>query len=182
MLGFGGGNGNGNGPNRVSGPGLTPNPKRMTVETDRSSEYSNLSRHRMTQDSATVPPLNVYEPRASFSQVTRGSPTIANYNSNIKEGMTGQIERPSSAVSSLSGYSSGIPASVHEAWDPTMMQKPWGANRAPSSAYSIPTNTLTPAAPVTKPQNQSDPPPGVSRQPQLKQAVTSDMSWLNLGN
>lgn len=188
ILGFGSGNGNGNGngPNRVSGPGLAPNSKRMTVESDRSSEYSNISHHRMTQDSATVPPLTVYEPRASFSQVTRGSPTIASYSSTIKEGMSGQIERPVSAVSDLSGYSSGIPASVHEAWDPTLMQKPWGADRAPSSAYSgsVYATSLTPAALQSRQaQNQPDPPIGVSRQPQLKQAATSsDMSWLNLGN
>ncbi|KAH8910770.1 hypothetical protein BR93DRAFT_934362 [Coniochaeta sp. PMI_546] len=155
--------------------------KRVTVESDRSSEYSSVSHHRITQDSATVPPLNVYEPRASFSRVTRGSPTISHYDKEVKEGMTGRIERPVSAVSDLSGYSSGIPASVHEAWDPTMMQKPWGSDRAPSSAYTnIYPTSLTPAAPAAR-HNQA--PTGVSRQPQLTTAATSsDMSWLNLGD
>lgn len=178
LLGFG----TGNGANRKSGSGLTPNSKRMTTDSDASSEYSNVSAHRITQDSATVPPLKIYEPRASFSQVNRGSPTIASYSSNIKEGMTGQIERPVSAVSSLSGYSSGIPASVHEAWDPTSTQKPWGSDRAPSSVYSKYTYT-TPLAPSRPTQNQPPLPSGVSRQPQLdKPAISSDMSWLNLGN
>ncbi|RKU40668.1 hypothetical protein DL546_002713 [Coniochaeta pulveracea] len=181
MLGFG--NGNGNSANRKSGSGLTPNSKRMTNDSDASSEYSNVSAHRITQDSATVPPLKIYEPRASFSQVNRGSPTIASYSSNIKEGMAGQIERPVSAVSSLSGYSSGIPASVHEAWDPTSMQKPWGTNRAPSSVYSKYTTYSTPLAPSRQTQNQPQLPSGVSRPPELdKPAISSDMSWLNLGN
>jgi hypothetical protein len=179
MLGFG--SGNGNGANRVSGSGLTPNSKRMTNDSDVSSEYSTVSAHRITQDSATVPPLKIYEPRASFSQVTRGSPTIASYSSNIKEGMAGKIERPASAVSSLSGYSSGIPASVHDAWDPTSAQKPWGTDRAPSSVYSKYTTPL--AAPSRHTQNQPRVPTGVSRQPQLdKPAISSDMSWLNLGS
>ncbi|OIW35272.1 hypothetical protein CONLIGDRAFT_48800 [Coniochaeta ligniaria NRRL 30616] len=164
-----------------SGNAASAVPKRMTVESDRSSEYSNVSHHRITQDSATVPPLNVYEPRASFSRVTRGSPTISHYDKEVKEGMAGQIERPVSAVSDLSGYSSGIPASVHEAWDPTMMQKPWGSDRAPSSAYTnVYPTSLAPAAQAAR-ANQA--PTGVSRQPQLATAATSsDMSWLNLGD
>lgn len=154
--------------------------KRMTVESDRSSEYSNVSHHRITQDSATVPPLNVYEPRASFSRVTRGSPTISTYDKEVQAGMSGQIERPVSAVSDLSGYSSGIPPSVHEAWDPTTAQKPWGSDRAPSSAYSSVYATPLAAAPPARP-NQL--PTGISRQPQLDTAATSsDMSWLNLGD
>lgn len=167
-----------------SGNAAPAQSKRMTVETDRSSEYSNVSHHRITQDSATVPPLNVYEPRASFSRVARGSPTIAHYDKEVKEGMTGQIERPVSAVSDLSGYSSGIPASVHEAWDPTMMQKPWGSDRAPSSAYSNTTNVYpTSLAPAALAARQNQAPTGVSRQPQLATAATSsDMSWLNLGD
>jgi hypothetical protein len=174
MLGFGSGN---------AGAGQA---RRVTVESDRSSEYSSVSAHRITQDSATVPPLNVYEPRASFSRVTRGSPTISTYDKEVKEGMSGRIERPVSAVSDLSGYSSGVPASVHEAWDPTTMQKPWGTDRAPSSAYSsVYAASLAggggggpPAA--AKP---IQPPTGVSRQPQLAKAATSsDMSWLNLGD
>lgn len=154
--------------------------KRITVESDRSSEYSNVSHHRITQDSATVPPLNVYEPRASFSRVTRGSPTISTYDKEVKEGLSGQIERPVSAVSDLSGYSSGIPPSVHEAWDPTTAQKPWGSDRAPSSAYASVYATSLSAAPAARP---TQPPTGVSRQPQLETAATSsDMSWLNIGD
>ncbi|KAK1768387.1 hypothetical protein QBC33DRAFT_375177 [Phialemonium atrogriseum] len=176
ILGFGHGNGSGN------GAAAAANSKRMTVESARSSNYSDRSNYRITQDSATVPPLNVYEPRASFSRVNTGSPTIAYHDSKLKEGMSGQIERPVSALSDGSAYSSGIPASVHEAWDPTMPGKPWGSDRAPSSAYSSGcTTALAPAGSTAKQPAQA--PTGVSRQPQLAMASTSsDMSWLNLGD
>lgn len=173
ILGFGHGNGN-------NGSGA--NSKRVTDDSDRSSNYSDRSRYRITQDSATVPPLTVYEPRASFSRVHTGSPTIAHHDSSkLTEGMTGQIERPVSAVSDGSAYSSGIPASVHEAWDPTGPGKPWGTDRAPSSAYSSGVATaLAPAA--SSKQQPAQAPTGVSRQPQLDTAASSsDMSWLNLG-
>jgi len=172
LLGFGGGQGNGN----------TKDPsRRTTIHSDRSSHYSDQY-NRMTQDSATVPPLQVYEPRASFSRVAARSPTIAHTDEKVKEGLAGQIEmqRPVSAVSSVSGYSSGIPASVHEAWDPTAATKPWGANRAPSSAYSasIYTTPLAPASYTAKAPAQSAP----VRQQQQQQVVRDDVSWLNLGD
>jgi hypothetical protein len=160
--------------------------RRDTEVSDQSSQYSDM-RHRMTQDSATVPPLQVnIEGRPSFLRVNSGSPTVSQYDSKIKEGMSGQIERPVSAVSAVSssGYSSGIPPSVHEAWDPTMPKKPWGANRAPSSTYSqstisenfYPTGLGAPSA--------NRPVMGMSTQPRLPIAssMTTDMSWLNLGN
>jgi len=181
ILGFGHGNNNGNN----AAAAAANNPKRVTAESDRSSNYSDRSRYRITQDSATVPPLTVYEPRASFSRVHTGSPTIAHHDTRLTEGMSGQIERPVSAVSDGSAYSSGIPASVHEAWDPTQVHKPWGTDRAPSSAYSSGCATaLAPAAAASaSSKQQSTPPPtGVSRQPQLDTSATStDMSWLNLG-
>ncbi|KAH8883928.1 hypothetical protein GQ53DRAFT_406009 [Thozetella sp. PMI_491] len=158
--------------------------RRTTKDSD-GSNYSDP--HRITQDSATVPPLNVYEPRASFSRVNSGSPTITQFKAGRHEGMSGHIERPVSAGSDRSGYSSGIPTSVHEAWDPTAANKPWGADRATtaSSFYS----SFTPLAPSrAAPPNQppyapSRPPTGVSQQPQLAMASTSsDMSWLNLGD
>ncbi|KAJ9157700.1 Pre-mRNA splicing factor CLF1 [Pleurostoma richardsiae] len=157
--------------------------KRTTVESDQSSHYSSQP-HRITQDSATVPPLHV-EGKPRFSRVNSGSPTVDQYNSRLKDGMAGQIERPSSGVSALSGYSSGIPASVHDTWDPTAFNsKPWGADRAPSSAYSslyttplVPPSANTRAAPT-----RGGVPSGISQQPQLAMAATSsDMSWLNLG-
>ncbi|KAK3695263.1 hypothetical protein B0T22DRAFT_100271 [Podospora appendiculata] len=170
----GGGNGNGNGNSNIN-----ISSKRETVDSDRSSHYSNPN--RMTQDSATVPPLryNVNEPRASFSRVNTQSPTIAQYDKKmVMEGMSGQIEtqRPVSGVSSVSGYSSGIPASVTEAWDPTESSMPWGANRGPSSAYSasIYTTYSTPLAPAT--HNARVPPPPPLPVPR------DDMSWLNLGD
>ena len=128
LLGFGGNNNNGNaGTNRDS--------RRETVESD-GSHYSD--RNRITQDSATVPPLQFAEPRASFSRVTTRSPTIAHHNAGITQGLQVQIEtqRPVSAVSSMSGYSSGIPASVHDAWDPIEASKPWWADRASDARYN----------------------------------------------
>ncbi|KAK3330229.1 hypothetical protein B0H66DRAFT_467533 [Apodospora peruviana] len=163
MLGFGGGNNGNGGANR-----------RETVESD-GSHYSD--RHRITQDSATVPPLQIYEPRASFSQVTSRSPTIAVYNEKLNQGMKGQIEtqRPSSAVSSVSGYSSGIPASVHETWDPTAASRPWGADRVTDPPYNSAGLYTTPLAPPAS-SNRS------TGQPYQPPPVRDDMSWLNLGD
>ncbi|KAI1845681.1 hypothetical protein JX265_005371 [Neoarthrinium moseri] len=148
--------------------------RRETQASEPSSQYTDM--HRMTQDSATVPPLQV-EDRPAFYRVQSGSPTVSYYANNVREGQSAEIQRPVSNVSS-SGYSSGIPPSVDEAWDPTIAKKPWGQDRAPSSAYSqstaFPTGLGAPGGP-------SRPPTGVSRQPQLTMASTSDMSWLNLG-
>jgi len=157
--------------------------KRTTLESDLSSRYSNS---RITQDSATVPPLQLHlEGKPELNRVNSGSPTVAQYPNKIpmREGLTGKIERPMSSTSS-SGYSSGIPASVHEAWDPLAAKKPWGADRAPSSAYAsssaqgLSKNTsLDPSS-----TSAGATPSGVSKQPQLAMASTSsDMSWLNLG-
>ncbi|KAK3950693.1 hypothetical protein QBC32DRAFT_8992 [Pseudoneurospora amorphoporcata] len=161
--------------------------QRTTVVSDVSSHYSE-HQHRMTQDSATVPPLQVYEPRMSFNRVNSGSPTIRQHNHHdekLYEGMSGQIEmpRPVSGVSSISGYSSGIPASVHDTWDPTEFTKPWGADRAPSSAYSasIYTTPLAPAGGRAPSQLAQQSPQGPPRPPQ-QQVVRDDISWLNLGD
>ncbi|KAK3394818.1 hypothetical protein B0H63DRAFT_58867 [Podospora didyma] len=164
MLGFGGGVRNSN----------TTNAQRNTLASDRSSQSHYSNPHRITQDSATVPPLQINEPRASFSRVPARSPNIAYYNEELKEGMSAHLEhgRPVSAVSSASGYSSGIPESVKEAWDPTAADfpRPWGADRAPSSTYTTP---LAPARPLTSSTRQ---------QQQQTQQVRDDMSWLNLGS
>lgn len=162
--------------------------QRTTVVSDVSSHYSEHPQHRMTQDSATVPPLQVYEPRMSFNRVNSGSPTIAHHKHDDKlyEGMSGQIEmpRPVSGVSSISGYSSGIPASVHDTWDPTEFTKPWGADRAPSSAYSASIYT-TPLAPAGRAPSQLAQQQGgsvVPPRPPQQQVVRDDISWLNLGD
>ncbi|KAI0446826.1 hypothetical protein F4803DRAFT_454437 [Xylaria telfairii] len=158
-----------------------------TEVSDESSRYSDVN--RMTQDSATVPPLQVSTTgRPSFHHVNSGSPTVSHYDSKIREGLSGQIERPVSAVSSLSassGYSSGIPPSVHEAWDPTVPKRPWGADRAPSSAYSSSTlnDNLYTTGLGAPSANRAPTGMGVSRQPQLAVAsLSTDMSWLNLGD
>ncbi|KAI0136568.1 pre-mRNA splicing factor CLF1 [Xylariales sp. AK1849] len=148
--------------------------RRETQASEQSSHYSDV--HRMTQDSATVPPLHV-EGRPSFNRVHSGSPTVSYYASYPRVGQSAEIERPVSKASS-SGYSSGIPPSIHESWDPTTAQKAWGEDRAPSSAY----NQSGYATVLGAPESTSSPPNGVSRQPQLAMASTSsDMSWLNLG-
>ncbi|KAG7107498.1 hypothetical protein HYQ44_013377 [Verticillium longisporum] len=155
--------------------------KRMTTDSDQSSHYSN--RNRITQDSATVPPLN-FEGRPQMNRVMSGSPTVSNYPNKFRldPEMSGKIERPVSAASS--GYSSGVPESVRETWDPLSDKKPWGTERAPSSAYSESFYHPTSLAPSSR---QPPPPPpvpdGLSKQPQLAMATTStDMSWLNLGD
>lgn len=157
--------------------------RRNTSTSDQSSRYSespSYNNPRVTQDSATVPPLNFQGPEVN--SVNSGSPVVATYGSTIpfKDGMTGKIERPPSNASS--GYSSGIPESVHEAWDRDE-SKPWGSDRAVqwNGAYNPSFYVATPLSPsMTGTKNA---PSGVSKQPQLAMASTSsDMSWLNLGD
>ncbi|KAM0281941.1 hypothetical protein ACHAQH_003287 [Verticillium albo-atrum] len=155
--------------------------KRMTTDSDQSSHYSN--RNRITQDSATVPPLN-FEGRPQMNRVMSGSPTVSNYPNKFRldPEMSGKIERPISAASS--GYSSGVPESVRETWDPLSDKKPWGSERAPSSAYSESFYHPTSLAPSTRQPPAPPPiPDGLGKQPQLAMATSStDMSWLNLGD
>lgn len=156
--------------------------KRATVASEQSSHYSQSSVHnpRATQDSATVPPLQ-FEGRANVNRVNSGSPVVTGFPSKVPfgEGVAGKIERPHSRASS--GYSSGIPESVNDGWDPTDSDSAWGTNRAPSSAYASSFafgSAPPPSVPSTRP-----PPSGVSTQPQLAMAAqSSDMSWLNLGD
>ncbi|KAI0852535.1 hypothetical protein F5Y00DRAFT_174870 [Daldinia vernicosa] len=144
-----------------------------------SSFYSD--KNRLTQDSATVPALSipalqVPQGRPELNQVNSSSPTISQQNLHI-EGMSGQIERPISTASS-SGYSSGIPASVHDTWDPATAKKAWGDVRAPSSTYSQSIYQT-----VLGPPDSNKPPTGISKQPPLDTASNSnDLSWLNLGD
>lgn len=173
------------------------NPNRNTGVSLARSEASQYSvagpavdpRNRRTQDSATVPPLMVdpmgFEGRPRFSRVNSGSPTVSSHPSIISEGMSGRIGhggglRPASVDSTLSGYSSGVPASVQENWDPTVLSsRPWTGQRATSSMYSMNQFPLPPGSPKPMPPIPSHM-SGVSNQPQLDKAHTSDMSWLNL--
>jgi hypothetical protein len=156
--------------------------KRTTTGSERSSRYSDSTgpNPRITQDSATVPPLN-FDGRPEVNSVNTGSPVVSQHASHVPaEGMMGTIERPVSKASS--GYSSGIPESVNDSWEPSeTSSKPWGSERAPSSAY-VPSfyygTSLAPSAAGARPSHA-----GVSRQPQLAMASqSSDMSWLNLGD
>ncbi|KZL81055.1 pre-mrna splicing factor clf1 [Colletotrichum incanum] len=174
------------------------NSKRTTIDSDRSSHYSNTNyKNRITQDSATVPPLHLitqdlstvppiqHDGRPELSRVVSGSPTVSNYSNQIpfRDGVSAKIESPRRPTSDASsGYSSGIPESVRDTWDPTGPSRPWGADRAPSSVYadSLYPTSLAPSLPNR--QTQTDIPSGVSQQPPLAMASTSsDMSWLNLG-
>ncbi|CAM1506899.1 Fc.00g065400.m01.CDS01 [Cosmosporella sp. VM-42] len=158
--------------------------KRNTQGSEQSSRYSEAAQHhnpRVTQDSATVPPLN-FDFHPEVNSVNSGSPVVASYGTKIpfSNGMAGKIERPPSKTSS-SGYSSGIPESVNDEWERRDTTKPWGADRAPDNAYQPSFYFGTPLSPSTgKPRH---PPSGISKQPQLAMASTSsDMSWLNLGD
>ncbi|KAL4730506.1 hypothetical protein ACLX1H_002542 [Fusarium chlamydosporum] len=158
-------------------------PKRNTVSSDTDSHYSEqpgFRNPRVTQDSATVPPLN-FEFRPEMNRVNSGSPVVSEYSKNIpfRDGVAGKIERPISKTSS--GYSSGIPESVNETWDPDSKDKPWGTDRATSSIYNPSFYFGQPLSPRVPPPQT--PPSGVSTQPQLAMAAqSSDMSWLNLGD
>ncbi|KAL2158551.1 hypothetical protein VTH06DRAFT_4318 [Thermothelomyces fergusii] len=183
LLGFGSGNNNNNS-SSSSNVIAASNSQRTTLHSVGSSNYSYP--HRTTQDSETVPPLfpAATESRMSLSRVNAHSPTFAVYNETLNEGMSGQIEtqRPISSVSdlSVSAYSSGIPESVRESWDPTTANKPWGADRSLNDSF---TSTYpTPLAPAS--QGLKPPPQGLSRPaPQREQApIRDDMSWLNLNS
>ncbi|KAI0395809.1 hypothetical protein F5Y17DRAFT_465545 [Xylariaceae sp. FL0594] len=167
--------------------------QRDTQVSEDSSRYSDVN--RLTQDSATVLPLQVnVEGRPSFHCVNSGSPTVSQYDPKISQGQSGKIvERPVSAVSAVStasvvsyvssaGYSSGIPPSVHEAWDP-MPQRPWGSERAPSSAYSNSGASESLYQTALGVPGANRPRVGMSSQPPLAVAsISTDMSWLNLGD
>lgn len=188
ILGYGAGANNANNPNRNTG---------ISMARSEASQYSTAGpavdpRNRRTQDSATVPPLLVspsgggFEGRPAFGRVNSGSPTVSSHPSIISEGMSGRIGhnggglRPASADSSLSGYSSGVPASVQDNWDPTVLSsRPWTGQRATSSMYSVNHFPIPPGSPKPMPPVPSHM-SGVSSQPQLNKAHTSDMSWLNL--
>ncbi|KAJ6779604.1 hypothetical protein PWT90_06921 [Aphanocladium album] len=151
--------------------------KRTTVTSERSSRYSEANSTnnnvRATQDSATVPPLN-FEAPPEVNSVNTGSPVVSQYVSQVPtEGIAGTIERPVSPMSSVSGYSSGVPESINEIFGHPGENKPWGHDRAPNSIYQH-NREDSAAAPQAS---------GVSQQPQLAMAATtSDMSWLNLGD
>lgn len=177
ILGYGNG-GQHNGPQQS---------KRNTVASE-GSHYSSNTRsinplYRITQDSVTVPPLNV-DGRPRLNRVNSASPTVSNYPAAIRQHLSAEIdERPSSSHSDISGYSSGIPASVQDSWDPTTasLAKPWAGGRATSSMYSN-AFPMPPSTPTSqRPPMPQGVPHGISQQPQLARAHTSDMSWLNLG-
>ncbi|KAI3400481.1 hypothetical protein diail_3102 [Diaporthe ilicicola] len=140
-------------------------------------------RYRMTKDSATVPPLNVDDGRPRFSRVNSGSPTVSNYPAAVtQQHMSAEYSDRNSRDSDFSGYSSGIPASVQDTWDPTTASaKPWtGGGYATSSVYSN-AFPMPPTPSEHRPPMPRNIPSGISQQPQLDRAHTSDMSWLNIG-
>lgn len=167
----------------ILGYGTGQQTNRNTVASETSHYSTNGQgidpRYRMTKDSATVPPLNVDDGRPRFNRVNSGSPTVSNYPAAVKQHMSAEYSDRDSR-DSFSGYSSGIPASVQDGWDPTAASKPWSGGRATSSMYS----NAFPMPPTPSEQRPPIPrniPSGISQQPQLDRANTSDMSWLNIG-
>lgn len=157
--------------------------KRATMDSDATSKYSDHKLNRVTQDSATVPPLSMepFNGRPELNRVHSGSPTVSQAPPQwpiMKEGMTGKIERPQSAGSGYTGYSSGIPESIYDTFDQGEAKKPWGADRAPTAAYG----SNAQGQPSSLDPSSTSGHMGVSRQPPLKEAkLSTDMSWLNLG-
>ncbi|KAJ4232377.1 hypothetical protein NW757_013839 [Fusarium falciforme] len=157
--------------------------KRTTAGSEQGSRYSEAMHHRSmraTQDSSTIPSL-IFGFCPEINRVNSGSLAVAECSKiPFKDGVASKIERTPSRTSS-SGYSSGIPESINEAWDPTLNSKPWSPGRAPKISCNPNSCFRTPPSPsVPGPWN---PPTGVSSQPQLAMAsMSSDMSWLNLGD
>ncbi|KAI2638211.1 hypothetical protein GGS21DRAFT_460561 [Xylaria nigripes] len=154
-----------------------------TEFSDESSRYSDMNVNRLTQDSATVPPLHVLvEGRPSFQHVSSGSPTMSQYGPTISEGLSAQFERAASPESDGSyRFPSSIPPSI-DTWETTMQKGSQSSARAPSSVYStssgIVTDGLRPPSIPTSVLKR-----GLSQQPQLTVAsMSTDMSWLNLGD
>lgn len=169
----------------ILGYGNGQQTNRNTVASEGSQYSTNGNgidpRYRMTKDSATVPPLNVDDGRPRFNRVNSGSPTVSNYPAAVKQHMSAEYSDRNSRDSDFSGYSSGIPASVQDSWDPTAASKPWTGNgRATSSMYSN-AFPMPPTPSEHRPPLPRNIPSGISQQPQLDRADTSDMSWLNIG-
>jgi hypothetical protein len=146
----------------------------------------------LTQNSATVPPLNLTRPAGRMSRVASNTPVIAHASSDfpLKDGIAGQLERPGS-VSSEGSYdsyrntvSSGVPSSIHpdHSWTPVGTQG-WGEGGAPNVAYtnSAYSTILPRGRPIDNSANSTVPdfPDAPNHRPPLSQV--SDMSWLNLG-
>ncbi|KAG6288952.1 hypothetical protein E4U46_002914 [Claviceps purpurea] len=156
------------------------NEKRATEISDQSSYYSEVTNNkaRVTQDSATVPPLK-FDGRPRVDSVNSGSPIVAQHTAKIpfKEGMSGTIERPTSEA--YSSYSSGVPESVNEIWHPKEANTSWGASDISSSAQA-PNSHRTAGTPGDAATSQAFSSAGRNK-PQYPMSSTSDMSWLNLG-
>lgn len=158
--------------------------KRGTMDSDEASKYSDNNKqiNRVTQDSATVPPLQMepFTGRPELNRVHSGSPTVSQAPTQWpapKEAMTGKIERPSSQES---GYTSGIPESIYDTWGHGETKKPWGSDRAPAAAYGA--NGGGQGSSFDPSSTSGAHHAGVSSQPRLKVAkLSTDMSWLNLG-
>lgn len=170
----------------ILGYGNGQQTNRNTVASEGSHYSTNGSavdpRYRMTKDSATVPPLNIDDGRPRFSRVNSGSPTVSNYPAAVtQQHMSAEYSDRDSRGSDFDGYSSGIPASVQDSWDPTAASKPWtNGGRATSSMYSN-AFPMPPTPSEQRPPLPRNIPSGISQQPQLARADTSDMSWLNIG-
>jgi hypothetical protein len=164
-----------------------------------STTHINAPIQPQPQPPALAQPVNLQRPaQGRLSRVASNSPKIAHANDfPLKEGVTGQIERPESAAS-VSSYndddyrntvSSGVPSSIHiegTAWTPMGDNvNGWGGPRAAHPAvpaysesnYSTILPRSRPAGAATTTTTNPFRTQGHSQQP----SNVSDMSWLNLG-
>ncbi|KAL5615648.1 hypothetical protein BROUX41_005686 [Berkeleyomyces rouxiae] len=137
------------------------------------STYSSADNlNRRTQDSATVPPLIMpREGRPELNRVASGSPTVSHYAKYATaQAQVAAIERPVSDAQSA--YSSGVAPSVQEAWEPISQQRAWGAD----SVYGAHGQGATGGMPHGNNMGHQN------QEPRLAMTtMSSDMSWLNLG-
>lgn len=147
--------------------------KRNTTADDQASDRSSGSRYsdprrpsQMSQPSAIVPPLQIGGDRPQVQRVNSGTPTYQNSSQYpFPRASVGQVKRPGS-VSTLSSFdgqrdafSSGVPESVYD---------DFSATRQSSTIFPDRRDTQLPRPPM---------PPSYQNS-----AVSTDMSWLNLGD
>lgn len=146
--------------------------KRNTTADDQGSDRSSGSRYsdprnpsQMSQPSAIVPPLQIGE-RPQMQRVNSGTPTFQNSSQfPFPRASVGQLQRPGS-VSTLSSFdgnrdafSSGVPESVYD---------DFSATRQSSTIFPDRRETQLPRPPMPPSYQTSN--------------VSTDMSWLNLGD
>jgi hypothetical protein len=161
---------------------------RTTYGSQRSGSNSlystDMQTSRITQDSATVPPLNLNldQSHVRLSQVATGSPTINQGRGYpLEKGSSGYISR-SDSVSTMSSYGDNRHDPEDKTWTPVGPQG-WHNTRAASSAYTDSFHAPTPQrTTVADSSRQADTYQAYQQPRRAQPQSSSDMSWLNLGN